>query len=69
MLGSVIRKWRLLVPFDMLIAALDGWTKLKQLVINIRRQLEDSVTLDIVVITEKSVFNNRLKIIAIQTAK
>jgi len=33
--------------------------------VNIRRKLEESVTLDRVVITEKSVFNNRLKIIAI----
>jgi len=64
MLGSVIKKGRLHVPFDKLVAALDGWTYLKQL-INIRRQLEESVTLDIVVITEKSVFNNRLQIIAI----
>jgi len=64
MLGSVIKKGRLFVPLDKLVAALDGWTYLKQLV-NIRRQLEESVTLDIVVITEKSVFKNRLKIIAI----
>jgi hypothetical protein len=53
MLGSVIKKGRLLVPFDKLVAALDGWTYLKQLVVKIRRQLEESVTLDIVVITEK----------------
>ena len=64
MLGNVIKKGRLLVPFDKLVAALDGWTYLKQLVVNIRRKVEESVTLDRVVITEKSVFNNKLKIIA-----
>jgi hypothetical protein len=48
-----------------LVAALDGWTYLKQLVVNSRRQLEESITFDIVEITEKSVFNNRSKIIAI----
>jgi hypothetical protein len=63
MLGNVIKKGRLLVPFDKLVAALDGWPYLKQLV-NIRRQLEDSATLDKVMITETSVFNNRLKVIA-----
>jgi len=64
MLGSVKKKGRFLVPFDKLVAALDGWTYLRQRV-NIRRQLEESVTIDIAVITEKSVFNIRLKIIAI----
>ena len=64
MLGNVIKKGRLLVPFDKLVAALDGWTYLKQLVVNIRRKVEESVTLDRVVIKEKSVFNNKLKIIA-----
>ena len=64
MLGSVKKKGRFFVPFDKLVAAVDGWTYLRQLV-NIRRQLEERVTVDMVVITEKSVFNIRLKIIAI----
>jgi hypothetical protein len=51
MLGSFIKKGRLLAPFDKLVDALDAWTYLTQLV-NIRRQLEENVTLDIVVTTE-----------------
>jgi len=44
-----------------LAAALDGWTYLKQLVVNIRRQLEESVTIDIVVITEKTCIQQKIQ--------
>jgi hypothetical protein len=56
----------LLVPFDKFVAAVDGLTYLKQLV-NIRRQhwRGELVTHNIVVIIKQSVFNKRIKIIAI----